>query len=119
MRDQELVRRVLEGGRPVGGSARPQTVIRLVSEHFRVRPNELRSRARSPRVATPRQIAMYLLRHHCGLSFPEIGERFRRHHTTAMHACRKIEAQRNEDSGLRASVALLEKELLRLSESAG
>lgn len=117
--DPELVRRVLENGGPLVASARPQQVIGLISRHFSVRPSELRSSARSPRITTPRQLAMYLLRHHCGLSYPEIGQRFRRHHTTAMHACRRIEQQRDQSSSLHATVTILEKELLRLSENGG
>lgn len=117
--DPELVRRVLANRGPVVASTRPQAVIRLVSQHFSVRPTELRSAGRSPRVTTPRQVAMYLMRHHCGLSYPEIGQRFRRHHTTAMHACKRVETQREKNSNLRATVLLLEKELLRLSEDGG
>ena len=119
LHDAELVRRILENGGPVVSSARPQDVIRLVSQHFSVRPSELRSPAKSPRVTTPRQLAMYLLRHHCGLSYPEIGERFRRHHTTAIHACKKIERERDRNAGLRATVLLLEKELLQVSADGG
>lgn len=115
--DPELVRRILESGGPVVSSARPQEVIRLVSQHFSVRPADLSSPAKSRRVTTPRQLAMYLLRHHCGLSYPEIGQRFRRHHTTAIHACKKIESERDRNAGLRATVLLLEKELLRVSET--
>ena len=114
--DSELVQRVLENPGPLVGSAQPQDVIRLVSQHFSVRLAELHSKVRSPRVTTPRQLAMYLLRHHCGMSYPEIGQRFRRHHTTAMHACRKIEQQRDRDSSLRTAVLVLEKELLRISD---
>ncbi len=117
--DAELVRRILENGGPVVSSSRPQEVIRLVSQHFSVRPSELRSPAKTPRVTIPRQLAMYLLRHHCGLSYPEIGECFRRHHTTAMHACRRIESERDRNASMRATVLLLEKELLRLSETSG
>ena len=90
-------------------------IISLVSRHFGLRLADLRSASRSRRVAIPRQIAMYLLRRHCGLSFPEIGQRFRRHHTTAMHACRHIERERDQNSGLRSTLALLEKDLQQMS----
>ena len=36
--------------------------------------------------ARSRQIAMYLSREITGLSFPELGLRFRRDHTTVIHA---------------------------------
>lgn len=57
---------------------------------------------------------MYLMRRHSSLSYPEIGQRFHRHHTTAIHACRRISSERDRNSDLRATLDLLEKELIRL-----
>ena len=116
--DPELVQGILENGGPALIVARPQDVLRLVSRHFSVRPAELRSETRG-RLTVPRQLAMYLMRHHCRLSYPEIGRRLRRHHTTAMHACRRIEQQRERSSSVRTAVLVLEKELLRLSQDGG
>lgn len=43
--------------------------------------------------AHPRQVAMYLARTLCGMSFAAIGKRFgKRDHTTVYWACRKVEA---------------------------
>jgi len=64
-------------------------------------------------------VAMYLMRRHCGLSYPEIGRRFARHHTTALHSDRVVQEQLAENASLRAAVVLIEKELLRLSEGGG
>jgi chromosomal replication initiator protein len=92
----------------------PRSVLRIVCEHFDLRPAELRTSSRSPRVTLPRQLAMYLMRRHSSLSYPEIGQRFHRHHTTAIHACRRISSERDRKSDLRATLDLLEKELVRL-----
>jgi chromosomal replication initiator protein len=90
-----------------------------VVRHFTLRPRELRSATRSPRVTIPRQIVMYLLRRHCGLSYPEIGQRFGRHHTTALHSVRQVARQLEQNGSLRATVRLLEKELVRSVEESG
>jgi len=94
-------------------------VLNAVSQQFNVRPRDLRSTGRSPRITTPRQIAMYLVRRHCGLSYPEIGRRFSRHHTTALHSDRVVQKQLVDNASLRAAVLLIEKELIRVSEQGG
>ena len=97
----------------------PEDVLNAVSQQFNVRARDLRSTSRSPRVTAPRQIAMYLVRRHCGLSYPEIGRRFARHHTTALHSDRVVQEQLGENASLRAAVLLIEKELMRVSEEGG
>jgi chromosomal replication initiator protein len=97
----------------------PEDVLNAVAQQFNVRPRDLRSPSRSPRITTPRQIAMYLVRRHCGLSYPEIGRRFAKHHTTALHSDRVVQQQLGENASLRAAVLLVEKELMRLSEDGG
>jgi chromosomal replication initiator protein len=89
------------------------TVLSCVARHFGLRIRDLHSTSRSPRIATPRQIAMYLVRGHCGLSFPEIGQRFGRHHTTVMHACRRVENLLEGSGSVAAAIRLLEKEVER------
>ena len=58
----------------------------VVCDYFSLRPADLASRRRSRHVATPRQVAMYLCRRHLQASFPQIGERFSRDHSTVIHA---------------------------------
>ena len=117
--DNEVVRHFL------GHSADPlirittKDVLNAVSQQFNVRPRDLRSASRSPRITTPRQIAMYLVRRHCGLSYPEIGRRFAKHHTTALHSDRVVQRQLGENASLRAAVLLIEKELMRVSTEGG
>ncbi len=89
----------------------PATILGRVCRHFNLKPADLHGPGRSPRVTLPRQIAMYLLRHQGRLSYPEIGQRLRRHHTTALYACRRIKIRRGEDSRVAAALDLLEKDL--------
>lgn len=94
-------------------------VLDPVCRHFNLRLADLLGPGRSPRVTQPRQVAMYLLRRYSSLSYPEIGQRLRRHHTTALHACRRIVERRAEDSSLATALGLLEKELDHTSELRG
>lgn len=117
--DVEIVREALG---PSGSRARPlpaETVLALVARRFNLRVRDLSQATRSARIRQPRQIAMYLLRHHCGLSYPEIGRRFSRHHTTVIHACRQVQTNLERRHGLGATVQLLEKEIQQLREEGG
>ena len=59
----------------------------------------------------PRQIAMYLLRDISDLSYPYIGEKLGRDHTTAIHSYEKINREINRDQGLNQKILMI-KELI-------
>ena len=117
--DVESARQALERRRGRPPRFAPETVITLVARHFNLRRRDFRSATHTPRVTTPRQIAIYLVRRHCGLSYPEIGRRFSRHHTTALYAYRRISRRLEDNGDLRATVRLLEKDLLQTLEDGG
>jgi chromosomal replication initiator protein len=119
LRDVDVAQQILDHGMTRQLRAPAPMVIALVARHFNLRVRDLRSSSRSRRITVPRQVAMYLLRQHSQLSFPEIGRRFDRHHTTAMHSFYRVQEEVQQDGNLRAAVRLLEKELLRLAEHGG
>ncbi len=85
---------------------------RRVAEYFNVRMGDMLSARRARSVARPRQIAMYLSKQLTTRSLPEIGRKFGgRDHTTVIHAVRKIEQLREEDSALDEDVDLLRRML--------
>ena len=68
-----------------------ENIVRVVCQEFRLSPSQLRSKTNSHAVAYPRQIAMYLAKELTPASLPQIGREFGgKHHTTALHAIRKI-----------------------------
>jgi chromosomal replication initiator protein len=76
-----------------------------VGQHFNLSPEELVSSARTPRIAWPRQIAMYLARELTSESLPAIGRHFGgRDHTTVLHAWRRTGARIAADDGAREAV---------------
>ena len=73
-------------------SLTPQNVITTVALHFKITQEDLLGKTRKKTIVVPRQIAMRLLREELACSYPEIGMHCGgRDHTTALHACRKIE----------------------------
>jgi len=76
-----------------------EKIQKLVCNQFKIKPSELKSKNNSPKVAFPRQIAMYLAKELTDNSLPEIGKKFGgKHHTTVLHSIRKIEKLRERDS---------------------
>ncbi len=83
-----------------------------VSKHFGLSSMELLSSSRTPRIAWPRQVAMYLARELTGESLPAIGRHFGgRDHTTVLHACRRTAKRIAEDASAREAVEKLQQEL--------
>ena len=81
---------------------------RATCELFDLSPEELTSSARTPRIAWPRQLAMYLTRELTGESLPAIGRHFGgRDHTTVLHACRRTSARIDSDEESREAVEKL------------
>jgi chromosomal replication initiator protein len=79
-------------------AATTDSIQKVVANHFNLKVSELKSRNNSPQVAFPRQIAMYLIKNLTDSSLPEIGRRFGgKHHSTVIHAIRKVEKIRNAD----------------------
>ncbi len=85
---------------------------RAVAEYYNLRLSEMLSQRRARNIARPRQVAMYLSKQMTPRSLPEIGRRFGgRDHTTVMHAVRKIEDLRRDDSGLEDDITRLMRRL--------
>jgi chromosomal replication initiator protein len=85
---------------------------KIVSQHYRVPVESMRSKVRTARIAFPRQIAIYLARELTQASLAQIGQRFGgRDHTTVIHACQKISDLVERDVSLRSTINQLRKEL--------
>ena len=83
-----------------------------VADHFRLHRAELIEKKRTRRVAVPRMIAIYLTKEMAGLSLKKIGEWFGgRDHSTIIHACEKIQKDRQEDPELNREIDALILEL--------
>jgi len=82
---------------------------RAVCEVFSVTPTDMVSKRRARVIARPRQVAMYLCKKLTKRSLPDIGRRFGgRDHTTVMHAVKRIEELRADDSAFNAQIEAVE-----------
>ena len=89
--------------------ARVLGIQRIVCSLYGVSHGDMLGPDRHRAIARPRQIAMYLSRHHTRRSMPEIGRSFGgRDHTTVLHAIRLIGHLRSRDGDLDAEIRILE-----------
>jgi len=75
-----------------------EKIQKLICHKYKIKPVQLKSKNNSPKIAFPRQVAMYLAKELTDSSLPEIGKKFGgKHHTTVLHSIRKIEKMREEN----------------------
>jgi chromosomal replication initiator protein len=85
-----------------------QHIQKLVAQTYKLTNEELLSKNNARQISHPRQVAMYLCKHHTKHSFPEIGRAFGgKHHTTVMHSVEKIEALVTTDETLQRLISEL------------
>lgn len=76
-------------------------VVRVIAQFYQIEEKSIYEKTRRKEVVRPRQIAMYLLREDCSVSYPLIGQKLGgRDHTTVIHSYEKIKGELNENSAL-------------------
>ncbi len=92
----------LLGAEPEERALSLNQIAKAVAAVFGAKVMELRSDARDRRLATPRQVAMHVMREVGGAQLGEIGDYFGgRTHSTVLHSCRRIAQQIADDETLR------------------
>jgi chromosomal replication initiator protein len=82
-----------------------EAVLRAVAERFSLQPPQLKQKTNAHEISRPRQIAMYIAKELTTASLPEIGRAFGgKHHTTVLHAIRKVEELRKSEPDLNRMV---------------
>ena len=73
-------------------------VVKAISAYYDINEASIFEKTRRKEVVRPRQVAMYILREDCGISFPLIGERLGgRDHTTVLHSYEKVKNELKND----------------------
>ncbi|MFQ5459208.1 MAG: chromosomal replication initiator protein DnaA, partial [Anaerolineae bacterium] len=89
-----------------------EKVLTVVAAYFGLTEEDLCGRSRRARVAEPRQVAMFIMRHESDASYPQIGQHLGgRDHTTILHGCGKITRLIDTDSQLRRDVIQIKERL--------
>ncbi|MCB0394517.1 MAG: chromosomal replication initiator protein DnaA, partial [Bdellovibrionales bacterium] len=86
-----------------------EDILKLVSDHFKVRISDLKSRTRTKPIVVARQVTMWLIKKHQDKSLVEIGRLMGgKDHTTVINAIRRINLHLQKDSDLKRDIEDLE-----------
>jgi len=90
----------------------PNLIIKVVAEHFGVRPEDIVSKKRNSEFVQPRQVVMYLCRELTNVSQVNIGRILgKKDHTTVIHGVKKIEAEMQNSEEFRNKINVIMKKL--------
>ncbi len=83
-----------------------------VANFYNISFEDMKSKKRTPNLAIPRQVAMYLCRKLTDESFERIGIEFSgKNHATVIHACNKIEREMKINADLNDAINNIKKQL--------
>lgn len=98
--------------------ASPEKIRERVANAWRVRPDDLESKARTRTVTEARHVAMYAIREMLGLPLKQIGSLFGdRDHSTVLYSIQKVERRLDSDDDFRARVHEALEDLKRSARS--
>ncbi|MCX5774237.1 MAG: chromosomal replication initiator protein DnaA [Fusobacteria bacterium] len=105
----ELVENVLrEKMRLKTKSVTKEKVLSVVSEHFDISEEEMKSKKRQKEIANARQVSMYLLREMLDMQLVAIGSVFGgKDHSTVLHSISKVEEDMKNDKYLSNDIKML------------
>ncbi|HSP81154.1 MAG TPA: chromosomal replication initiator protein DnaA [Myxococcaceae bacterium] len=107
----EFAAHVLKDVLPTRQVVDVEGIQREVARYYKVPVEALKEDRRQKALAHARQVAMYLSRKLTKGSFPEIGARFNKDHSTVISAVRKVEKLRETDAGVKRELDELEAKL--------
>lgn len=87
-------------------TASAKEVVKAIATYYNIEESSIFEKTRIKEVVGPRQMAMYILREDCGVSFPLIGERLGgRDHTTVLHSYNKVKRELKDNTALEQDLA--------------
>lgn len=112
--DEQIVEEVINKNNQNTKNINPNKIIKSVADFYEISITDLVGKSRKKEIVEPRQITMYLLRDILSMSYPFIGEKVgKRDHTTAIHACEKINREITKNAGLNQKVSLIKETIYK------
>ncbi len=108
---EDFVAQVLKDVLPTNRPIDIDFIQRETAKFYKLASDDLRQDRRTKHLVHARQVAMYLCRKLTKSSFPEIGVRFNKDHSTVISAVRKIENLRDTEASLHKEITELETKL--------
>lgn len=86
-------------------------VQKIVANYFNIKISDLTGDRRHRSISRPRQIAMFICRKFLNFSFPDIGQRFNKDHSSVIAATRNIENLVSSEQSIRDSIEAIKRQL--------
>ena len=95
------VKNLIRGSLKPKKSVSVKDIVKIVAGYYNIEEEAVYDKTRRKEVVRPRQVAMYILREDCSVSYPSIGHKLGgRDHTTVIHSCEKIKNDLKTDLSL-------------------
>jgi chromosomal replication initiator protein len=108
----DLTKKILATHSSDIGHLTVEDIQKLVSNHFNVRINDLKSANRSKPIVVARQVAMFLVKKHLDKSLMDIGRAFGgKDHSTVINALRRIDNQLEQNLDLKKDIDELDRRI--------
>lgn len=88
-----------------------EEIIKTVASFYNIKLSDLLGARRTKVLVRPRHVAMWLVRKHTELSFPEMGRVFHRDHATVQHGVSKIDTVMKRDADIMNTIQAIERNL--------
>lgn len=98
---------------PVHKAVNFDMIVEATAEYYQLNPDAIFSQSRLRDIADARQMVMYLSRKHTALSFPAIGSKLNRKHTTVQHGIASVKDRLQYSRELAEALESIESELLK------
>ncbi len=113
--DLALAEEVLKSFASTDRALSKEDIIKLVCTYYKTDPETLRSKSRKKNVAYPRNVYIYLCRHHTDETLEDIARSVNRSHSTVLYACEAVMQQMRSDGKLRGQIQFLSKKIEQTS----
>jgi len=113
--DLALAREVLgdSGFDTASGQMTLNQIVEVVTSHFGVKLSDMQSKKKHKSISEPRQLCMWLARHHTRFTYKEIGGHFGgRDHSTVMSAIQVVDRRRATDPAYQKTIEAIQSRLL-------
>ncbi|MGI5861357.1 MAG: chromosomal replication initiator protein DnaA [Myxococcales bacterium] len=100
----DLAAHILKNVLPASRPLEIEEVQKEVAKYYNISLEDLRGPRRQKQLVRARHVAVFLCRKLTGNSFPEIGARFKRDHSTVISSCEKVEKEMGSDLQLKKEI---------------
>ncbi len=104
---KEELKEIITSGSPVS----IEDVQKAVCAVFNISMSDIKGKRRHRSISRPRQIAMYLCRTYLNSTFPEIGSKFKKDHSTAISAVQQIDKLKDRDQSVKDIIEAIKRQL--------